>query len=76
MKYPPDPRRAERIGRMVQSRRQAKGWTQDYLGFRVGVGRKQIGGIEQGLRWPSAPTLVRLVLLLNLDLLTLNDDEG
>lgn len=70
----PDERRAVRLGRMIGDRRRVKGWSQDYLGYRVGISGKHVGGIEQGKRWPSGPVMVRLVVLLKLDLYALADD--
>lgn len=40
----------KKVGNRVRELRQAKGWSQEELGFRAGLHRNYIGGIERGER--------------------------
>ncbi len=40
----------EKVGRRVRELREAKGWSQEELGFRSDLHRNYIGGIERGER--------------------------
>lgn len=44
----------------VREARQARGWTQDDLGRRVGVSRQTINAIENGRYDPSLPLAFKL----------------
>lgn len=55
------------LGEIVRSARVAKGWTQEALAERLGVGRPFVSQLETGARDVSRETLRALVLELDLD---------
>lgn len=52
------------FGVKVRELRKAKGWTQKQLASRVEVTRSMISAIEQDLKLPSYPVLIRLAAVL------------
>jgi putative transcriptional regulator len=56
---------AERLSNCVRSEREARGWTQAELAARVGVSRKTINTIENGVFVPSTLTAIKIALALN-----------
>lgn len=51
---------AKRLGKRIATLRRARGWTQEYLANRVGVGRQQISVWENGHQAVSGKNLLRL----------------
>lgn len=51
---------AKRLGKRIATLRRARGWTQEYLANRVGVGRQQISVWENGHQTVSGKNLLRL----------------
>jgi putative transcriptional regulator len=51
---------AERLGNTLKSEREARGWTQADLAARVGVSRKTINTIENGVFVPSTITALKI----------------
>jgi len=54
------------VGRMLRGYREAKGWSQEELGFRSGLHRNYIGGIERGERNVALLNLAKLAQALDL----------
>jgi transcriptional regulator with XRE-family HTH domain len=54
------------FGLAVRAARGERGLSQEELGFRSGVHRNYIGGIERGERQPTITTLARLAAALEL----------
>ena len=48
------------FGRLIRQRRQALGISQEELGFRSGLDRTYVSGLERGVRNPSLTALVSL----------------
>jgi transcriptional regulator with XRE-family HTH domain len=59
--------RQHHFGALVREARHARKLSQEELGFRSGVNRAYIGGLEAGLRNPSLETICRLALALKVD---------
>ena len=59
------------IGQQLQERRIEQGYTQESLAEKLNISVNTIKGIEQGIRYPSMPTFVRIAkalkLMINLD---------
>ena len=53
-------RLGEGLGERIRRLRQARSWTQETLGERLGVGQKQISAYERGVHLPSTEVLLRL----------------
>jgi putative transcriptional regulator len=51
---------AERLANALKSERDARGWTQAELAARVGVSRKTINTIENGVFVPSTITALKI----------------
>ena len=51
---------AERLANALKSERDARGWTQAELAARVGVSRKPINTIENGVFVPSTITALKI----------------
>jgi transcriptional regulator with XRE-family HTH domain len=52
------------VGRRVRELREAKGWTQEELGFRSGLHRNYVGGLERGERNVGIETVAKLAAAL------------
>lgn len=48
------------FGRLIRQRRQALGISQEELGYRAGLDRTYVSGLERGVRNPSLTALVSL----------------
>jgi len=48
------------LGKRIQKRRKVVGFTQEELGFRVGISRAYMGYIEQGRYAPSLEVLEKI----------------
>jgi len=59
------------FGANVRHHRKGKGWTQEYLGERVGVTLETIGKIERGVVPPSFGTAERIAKVLGVQPLAL-----
>ena len=53
------------IGVNVRELRQAKGWSQEEFGFKVGLHRTYVSQIERGVRNPTATVIERLAIALD-----------
>ena len=51
---------AERLANSLRAQRDARGWTQADLAARVGVSRKTINTIENGIFIPSTVTALKI----------------
>ena len=51
---------AERLANSLKATREARGWTQAELAARVGVSRKTINTIENGIFVPSTLTALKI----------------
>jgi putative transcriptional regulator len=54
----------ERLANSVRAERDERGWTQAELAARVGVSRKTINTIENGVFMPSALTALKIAAAL------------
>jgi transcriptional regulator with XRE-family HTH domain len=54
------------LGRAIRATRDERGLSQEELGFRSGVHRNYIGGIERAERQPSVVALARLAAALGM----------
>lgn len=52
------------VGARVRELREAKGWSQEQLGFKSGLHRNYVGGIERGERNVGIENLARLAKAL------------
>ena len=52
------------IGINVRELRQAKGWSQEEFGFKVGLHRTYVSQIERGVRNPTATVIERIAVAL------------
>jgi putative transcriptional regulator len=57
---------AETLKNRLRELRDARGWTQAELAARVGVSRKTINTIENGVFVPSTPTALKIAEALGL----------
>ncbi len=60
---------AQQIGNIIKNARKYAGFTQFELAELVGIDDKQIGKIERGVHYPSVPTFLKMlkVLQINID---------
>lgn len=59
------------IGKAVRKFRKKEGWSQEYLGFKAGLDRTYIGGLERGERNATISTLTTISYALNISLFEL-----
>ena len=59
------------IGQAIRYYRKSKKWSQDYLGFKAGLDRTYIGGVERGERNITLRSLTNISDALNINLYTL-----
>lgn len=52
----------------LPEKRQARGWSQDELGRRIGVSRQTINAIERGKTEPSLKTALRLSKIFGVEI--------
>ncbi|MCK4340384.1 MAG: helix-turn-helix transcriptional regulator [Phycisphaerae bacterium] len=52
------------LGRRVRDRRLKKNWSQEELGFRAGLHRNYVGGIERGERNVGVESIAKLAQAL------------
>lgn len=52
------------VGARVRKRREAKGWSQEQLGFESGLHRNYIGGVERGERNVGIENVAKLAKAL------------
>lgn len=66
---------AQEIGHIVKNYRKQAGLTQFELAELIGIDDKQIGKIERGIHYPSVPTFLKMlkVLQISVDKFYLND---
>jgi transcriptional regulator with XRE-family HTH domain len=55
------------LGRAIRATRHERQLSQEELGWRSGVHRNYVGGIERGERQPSVTTLARLAVALDVE---------
>ena len=55
----------ERLGNSLRAEREKRNWTQAELAARVGVSRKTVNTIENGVFVPSTVTALKLAQALN-----------
>jgi transcriptional regulator with XRE-family HTH domain len=53
------------VGLEVRALREKKGWSQEELGFKAGLHRNYIGGIERGERNVAIVNLAKIAAALN-----------
>ena len=63
------------FGTNLKTLRNARSWTQDYLGERADLNPKYVGEIERGERNPSLDVIWRLARALDVDAAELVGDE-
>lgn len=54
-------------GKRIEQLRTERGWTQEQLAERAGLGQSSIALIENGLRWPRESTLNKLAAAFGCD---------
>ncbi|NRN81613.1 HTH-type transcriptional regulator SinR [Lactobacillus helveticus] len=59
------------IGQAIRYYRKSKKWSQEYLGFKAGLDRTYIGGVERGERNITLRSLTNISDALNINLYTL-----
>ena len=59
------------IGQAIRYYRKSKKWSQEYLGFKAGLDRTYIGGVERGERNITLRSLNNISDALNINLYTL-----
>jgi len=52
------------FGRRVRNLRESRGWSQEDFGFKIGIHRTYIGGIERGERNPTLTTIHKIAKAL------------
>jgi transcriptional regulator with XRE-family HTH domain len=52
------------LGRAIRQHREVRGLSQEELGYRAGMHRTYVGGIERGERNPSYDNIVRMATAL------------
>lgn len=57
----------EKIGSIIKSHRKNLGITQFELAELVGIDGKQIGKIERGIHYPSVPTFLKIIKILQIN---------
>ncbi|MEQ1542393.1 MAG: helix-turn-helix transcriptional regulator [Novosphingobium sp.] len=62
---------AERLTTRLRELREARGWTQAQLGERIGVSRKTINTVENGIFIPSTLIALKLAAVLETSVETL-----
>ena len=66
----------KQLGLNVQRIRRQRSWSQEELGFRSGLHRTYISGIERGARNPTVLVLVRLAKALDVSAATLMETNS
>ncbi|MBQ8458949.1 helix-turn-helix transcriptional regulator [bacterium] len=56
------------LGELVKNYRKANGLTQYQLAEIIDIDDKQLGKIERGVHFPSVPTFLKLIKVLNIDI--------
>ncbi|MGN0030726.1 MAG: helix-turn-helix domain-containing protein [Candidatus Gastranaerophilaceae bacterium] len=59
---------AQQIGMIIKKFRKHAGFTQFELAELVGIDDKQIGKIERGIHYPSVPTFLKILKVLQIDI--------
>lgn len=59
------------IGQAIRYYRKSKKWSQEYLGFKAGLDRTYIGGVERGERNITLRSLTNISDALNINLYAL-----
>ena len=52
------------VGHRIRSLREQKGWSQERLGFRSGLHRNYVGGVERGVRNVGVENIAKLAKAL------------
>ncbi len=58
----------KKLGKRIQKRRLAVGFTQETLAFKIGISRAYMGYIEQGRNTPSLEVLQKIAKTLSVQL--------
>lgn len=56
------------IGQLIKAYRKIKNITQAQLAEIIEIDEKQLGKIERGVHYPSVPTFLKLIKVLNIDI--------
>ena len=59
------------IGKAIKYYRKSKKWSQEYLGFKAGLDRTYVGGVERGERNITISSLTTISDALEIDFYTL-----
>lgn len=59
------------IGKAIKYYRKSKKWSQEYLGFKAGLDRTYVGGVERGERNITLSSLTTISDALEIDFYTL-----
>ena len=59
------------IGQVVRKYRHRLNWSQEYLGFKAGLDRTYIGGLERGERNATIKSLTLISIALGINIFTL-----
>ena len=62
--------KADFIGLIIKNHRKISGYTQAELSELICIDEKQLGKIERGVHYPSVPTFLKLLSILNIDIKT------
>ena len=60
---------------LIARARSAKGWTQTQLADAIGTSQQQINAWETGIRKPKLPALMKIAKALEIDWMTLLDED-
>lgn len=64
------------IGSIIKKYRKQAGLTQFELAETIEIDEKQLGKIERGVHFPSVPTFLRIIKVLNIDIKVFYTDNA
>lgn len=59
---------AKEIGKIIKTFRKMSGLTQSQLAEIIEIDEKQLGKIERGVHYPSVPTFLKIIKILDIDI--------